>query len=591
MTTRTKALRQPGLVATASLALIALAMTLKYFPGLENPGAYAGNMYQAIHPDAFPGDPYIAPGRNVWEKSTQFSLLYLPAKIMGEIWLDDRVNAVAYFILVLLSVLAVDKIVRLVGVNDVASRIAIQLVFLRDHRFFNNVVLFAHPPDFNHAALAIPVTLWLFYATLARKSIWLILLLCAVLILSSVHNAPIAIAMALTVTAVMGNRPERCIVGAVFGVALIVFLWCIIVVIPITGPDRLLLWDLLYEPLAPSQISPFAPNPDMGATIVVNLIFVALCAGALLMRGPETPGMHRLRVFVGAGLLIWLVAGLYFSFAPDALKLPQVLPFTPVRGLRWPQTLAYIAILVSVFHRLSDHADVKSVLMGAAIVGGLLVIGPENHVLWAALFGVGICAVVAAHAIRMRIAASDASAGILRSFPVLAVQTLALVTAVAYGTTIWARLPAWKVLAESGVMGDAGSAPWIGVTDWLRANTSPETAVLPLEYERQHPDKLRATRYIATRGGRPTPVLKELSSMYSVQGWNREHDQRKLFEDVETSFAQGRWTDAAAYLPRLLLVPDLVLIPASLVDRSAGGIRPFVEVARVRDFAVLRPPK
>ncbi len=48
--------RRGELVFFGALLVLALLMTLKYFPGFENPAAYAGNAYQAVHPDAFPGE-------------------------------------------------------------------------------------------------------------------------------------------------------------------------------------------------------------------------------------------------------------------------------------------------------------------------------------------------------------------------------------------------------------------------------------------------------------------------------------------------------------------------------------------------------
>ena len=81
-------------IVLAAIAAFAVLLTIKYFPGFESETAYAGNAFQAIHPDAFAGDAYRGPERTWSQRPFQLSLIYLVIKFTGEIWLDDRFVAV-----------------------------------------------------------------------------------------------------------------------------------------------------------------------------------------------------------------------------------------------------------------------------------------------------------------------------------------------------------------------------------------------------------------------------------------------------------------------------------------------------------------
>ena len=97
-------------IVLAAIAAFAVLLTIKYFPGFESETAYAGNAFQAIHPDAFAGDAYRGPERTWSQRPFQLSLIYLVIKFTGEIWLDDRFVAVVYLGLVFAGLLGIDRI-------------------------------------------------------------------------------------------------------------------------------------------------------------------------------------------------------------------------------------------------------------------------------------------------------------------------------------------------------------------------------------------------------------------------------------------------------------------------------------------------
>lgn len=390
-----------------ALLVLALLMTLKYFPGLENPAAYAGNVYQAIHPEAFPNDPYIGPERPLWKKPFQLSLFYVLVKLGGEIWLDDRFTAAVYLGLVLAGMVGIDRIARLAGLGDVLPRLAVQLVYMRDHQALSHNVTFAHQHDVNHAAFAIPVIIWLIYATVARKSLWLILFLSVLLAGFSIKNAPWVIACCLIIAAVNGGKRDRAVVVGVFAAALAAFIFAVVYLFPIPEGDRLAVWDLVFvNSEIGSDANPFyfsgtavdgGQHVSLTAMLIRNATFLGLGLCALFMPGPDNSALRNLRLFVGLGLVVWLFGGLYMSFAPDAMKIPQLLPFSLVRSLGWPQTVAYLVIMVGLFHWLRQGETAQRAFIVCAALGGLLVIGPGNWGSWAALFVISLGVVVAGH--------------------------------------------------------------------------------------------------------------------------------------------------------------------------------------------------
>jgi hypothetical protein len=606
--------RRGEMVFLGALFVLALLMTLKYFPGLENPGAYAGNVYQAIHPDAFPGDPYIGPERSLWKKPFQLSLFYVLVKLGGEIWLDDRFTAAVYLGLVLAGMVGIDRIARLAGLGDVLPRLAVQLVYMRDHQALSHNVTFSHQQDLNHAAFAIPVIIWLVYATVARKSLWLILFLCVLLAGISIKNAPWVIAYCLIIAAVNGGKRDRAVVIGVFAAALAAFYVAVVHLFPIPAEDRTIVWNLIFQygeigsDANPFYFSTIPSAQDLPTMLLKNAVFAGLCLSAVFVPGPDNAALRSLRIFVGLGLGVWLFGGLYMSFAPDGWKIPHVLPFSLVRSLGWPQTVAYLVIMICLFHWLRQDETIRRVAAATVVLGVLLVIGPGNHELWAALFVLSAGVVVAGHFVRGRMAAGGGEGGnatlgplggrIARRYPLVFVQALVLTIGVAFASTIWSRLPYWRTWAETGVFGYATSAEWIGVAEYFRDNTPKDASVLPLQYGLpDHPlsrDRLMAARYLATRSGRTTPVINELSDMFSLEGWYRELHQQEVLRRVAEAFQVGWWDVAAHEVTQLVLVPDYIVLPSAIWDtqRRVSPVKidvlPYAEEARVRDYVILR---
>ena len=584
----------------AAFIALALAMTLKYFPGLENAMPYAGNVFQAIHPDAFPGDPIIGSERPIWEKPFQLSLFYALVKLGGEVWLDDRFVAAVYLGLAVASLAGIDRIVRLAGVHDLLPRLIVQLIFMRDHQIFLNKMYFAHQVDVNHVAFVIPIIIWLMAATFARKSLWLILILCLLVAATSVKMAPYVIAYSLIVAALNGNRRDRIVIGCVFAMALAAFYIAVTQVLVIPEAHRVELWNLIFSQVKGEvfQNIPFAPMPDWPGAVLRNAAFLVLCLGAMAVPAPRNDAVRAMRLFIGLGVATWLIAGLYFAFAPDALKLPHLILFSMIRSLRWPQTIAFILLLVALFHWLEGTQSLGRTAAAVLGLGVLLAIGPANHAEWMALFAASMAAVAAGHWLfagrgepveRAAVPGAGALAGlVLGRHLVMLVQALALTMGIAFAYSISARLPAWKTWAEHGVMGDNPSAQWIGITDYIRENTPADAVILPYQHGSQSGELLFGARYLATRGGRSIAVINEYSSIFDIDGWKVEKEHQELLARLGDHILNRDWRAARDELSRLTPRPDYLILLEKFTGPGMFDVLPFVEETRIRGYAILR---
>lgn len=575
-----------------TLVVLSLLMTLKYFPGLEATAPYTGNVFQMIHPDAFARDPFFGGDRPWSQRVFQLSLFYLGPKLMGEIWLDDRFTVIVYLILVVLSLVGIDRIVKLCGVTDVVPRFIVQLIFMRDHQYLTLTATFAHQPDLNHAAFAIPSIIWLIYATLARKPLWLILATCALTAAFSIKSAPYPIAFCLIIAAVNGGFRDRLVISSVFASALAVFVYVMVYALPVADVDRLVFWDLIQNEVEKTDSNPFLSRGDVATMVRKNAVMGALLIGGLLAPLPPGVAVRGMKIYVGLGLALWLAAGVYYTFAPDFMKIVHIYPFSAVRTLRWPQTITYLLIVLGVLKWLKDRRNLRSIIGATLVLATLLVIGPGNHGMWTGLFAASIAVVFAVDWLRTRLAGSPtrpdggAVPWIAGRYPLLLAQALALTIAVALASTIWKNMPYWQTWAVHGVYGNSPVAQWIGIAEYLRRNTPGDAVILPLEEEK--PGELKARRHLASRSGRAIAAMMEYSSIFDLKAWQFEKEQRETVNRLGAAVINQNWQTAVEWLKRVKPEPDYVLIPEKYMDDALFKFLPLDEMTRMRGYAILK---
>jgi len=562
------------------VALFAILLTVKYFPGFEQSHPYSGNAFQVIHPDAFAGDPYKNPDKPILKRPFQLSVLYALVKIGGEIWLDDRFVAVFYLGLVFAGLLGIDRIAVLLGITAPVERALILMLFLKDHAVLKNFVLLSHHPDVNHAALAIPVAVWLVYAALARKGPVAILALATLLVAISVRSAVFPILYALAVTAWQGTRNERLAVAGLFAGGLVVAYVGLFHLYPMADAHRLQLWDLIKWAEGVTSDAFYADYGDHPAMLALrNVAWLCICAGALLTRVSRYPAFDGIRIIVVVALIVWLASSLYVKFAPDVMKMPLLLPLAAVRGLGLPQNLAYVAITAGQLHRLRDDQNMRQLILASMAFAILMTLGPGNHALWVGLTAAGFAAALLINYVRHHSIKPTEPAQFL-------VHAVGFVVAVSFATAAWQKAPAWKTCAATGVYGDSFSAKWIGVAEYVRANTPKTASVLPLYDD---PERgLWASRTLGSRAGRAMPVPEHYGDLLNLDFWKFTDDQREQLKRVIAAFTERNLKRAAFEIDGLVPVPDYIVIPDHVLPTLEVPGFPYVVKTRIRGFAILK---
>ena len=578
-------------IVLAAIAAFAVLLTIKYFPGFESETAYAGNAFQAIHPDAFAGDAYRGPERTWSQRPFQLSLIYLVIKFTGEIWLDDRFVAVVYVGLVFAGLLGIDRIAKLLGITGPAERLIILMLFLKDHHILGNNVLLAHHPDVNHFAFAIPIIIWLTYAALARKGLAVVLVLSVLLILVSIRNAVFPIAFALVLVAWHGSNRDRVIVGTLFAGGLVIAYLGLFVIYPMDHTLRMEMWDLIRN-IEHSAANPFHGDSPVYVALT-NALFLGLCGAVFAFPSRPERGFGDIRLIVAMGLCVWAISGLYITFAPDAIKMPLLIDLAPVRALALPQNLAYIALSAGLFIWLRERGSAGPAIITGMGLAVLFLLGPGDVLRWTALLAAAAVTTAMAHFMSRKRAEPGGDA---RGLPhtvatarpvVLIASVLGLTIAVAYATASWQKQPGWSTLARHGVFGDSASAKWIGVAEYVRENTLKTASVLPFYWLPGHVE-LNARRSFATRSGRAMPVPEPLSDFLNPNAWLFEAEQQTVVRSAGAAIVNRAYPAAAEAVERLVPVPDYIIVPTEVITPFDSQEFPYVEEARIREYSLLR---
>ncbi|MDP6885149.1 MAG: hypothetical protein QF830_13530, partial [Rhodospirillales bacterium] len=97
-----------GRIVLLCIILCSVFLSIKYFSGIENTFYYAGFVMKAIHPELLTTDPIVGNDLTSTTSPYKLTLYYLLPKLVGEIWLDDRLIAVLYILTVAAAFLAAD---------------------------------------------------------------------------------------------------------------------------------------------------------------------------------------------------------------------------------------------------------------------------------------------------------------------------------------------------------------------------------------------------------------------------------------------------------------------------------------------------
>ncbi len=567
------------------IVLLSVLMTIKYYPGLENEPAYAGNTFQTIHADAFVGDPYRSPEQPLLKRPLQLSLFYIFPKLLGEIWLDDRFLVFVYIGLVIAGLVGIDRLAVLFGLRGIYERGFVLLFFAKDHQILSTKVLLAHHQDVNHSAFSLPVIVWLFYVTVARKSIWVVLAVSLLLTLVSIRAAFFPIVSCLLAIAFIGTRFERNFVIGLFCLGSIALAGVLVHQFGVPDIQRLELWDFIKTQEG-DDANPFVAD-SIGYWWPRNILWIAIIGGAIAACRNMEIQYQRASVLLFSALGIWLIGGLYITFSPDIIKAPLLIGFAPTRATAWPQNLAYVILLARALRMLANTTELKQILLVAGGLGVLFVAGPGNLDLWIGLLGISTICVLGAYALYARTSPATLITG--SSTKVMAL-TLATVIVIAYSVASLQMAPAWATLIRHGVYGNTTSAEWIGVAEYFRYETPQGTRILPYHcQDKPECRELIARRGLATRSGKAIIVPEVYGHDFmEPASWRRYFQQLALIENIAQEFKNGEPDRAAILTKQLLSCPDYVTVPAKIWNTASSKSTILSEQTRIRGHVILK---
>jgi hypothetical protein len=562
------------------IVFFAVLMTLKFFPGLENEDAYGGLSYQAIHPGALMGDLYYSPDIPALEAQYRLSVYYQLPKLFGEIWLDDRFIAGFYLLVVIAGMVAVDRIARLLGASSLAQRAIVMILALKDNDMLNNKVLLSHHPDFNHSAFSIPISLWLYYLALSRKGLMPVLILSGLLAAFSVKNAALPVATSLMIVGVTAATLwERRAAWALIAVFSLVAVFGLFSIFAPPEADRLELWDHLVEEFVrPGNIFN-AIHFGWTKELSLYTVFLALCVATLVWPVQVTPAIKGVRIVVTVTLISWVLNGLYVAYAPPDLRMPAILPFSlNSRALQFPQILAYIALATIAVRWADETMDNRRICLVLVTLVVMFLVAPANLGIWAAVLTVSAMVVLTGFALLGNLRKNwIAATGLALS--------MALVISLV-GTVAAKKIPAWKLLMETGVFGDSTTAHWVEVAPWIRDNTPFDAQILAYIYT---PDgELEAIRSLATRTGRPQTKGHRGTRQFDAPTWRLNKRQDHLLSKAGEAWLAGDAQNLVRAINGLIIPPHYLILPMQAFAKMDINQVPFFLAVEKGGYAILQ---
>ncbi len=467
--------------------VISLLYALSMFPGLEYHSAYFGHTYKALHPESFPGDKYM-PADSPSGRSSYYWL----ARMVGDLWLDDRFTILLFFLLVTLALVGVDKTVQTFGVHPVEDRVALLSLMAMGHRFRDNFANLVENADFYAGTFAGVAAIWLFYFLFSETRFWK-QGLCMILLWSLTPRwAWFPILITLTLLYQERLRPSHrrlvnvavpLLLAAGYGVY---YFW----IRPPNGTHALL-FDYLRQ-MENSEVHPFLDRP------IGNLKYFLLTGLGIAVTPAVSIQARRIRVVAVLGILLWLLGGIYLSYAPNFLKIPYLVPFAFNRALQWPQYLLFLSVSAGALQRIRSVSSLQHRILYLAVLMTLYATFFFQKILIMAL--VWVTFLIFSKLILGRPASQ-------LNWVRISACAFLLVTLVAYGARAYRRAPDLKFLVRNGVIGDNPSAKWVGVDEFVRKHTPFNAVILPIA-TRDYPWRpgVKFEGSLRVRTGRTMPV-------------------------------------------------------------------------------------
>jgi hypothetical protein len=566
----------------------ALLYALGRFPGLESHSGYYGMTFALIHPESFPGDltNNYHPGMVSW-----YGLL---VKIFGDLWLDDRFNLGVYFILVVLCMWAVDRMAKLLGVKDKWGRLAALAILLAHHTFIDNIPRLIDTICYRPSTYVYPLGLWLAYFFLKGDRWKQVLLLCFLLISMSLKNGwfPGCAGILLVCREKLGWKWSRIAWMGAGGLSVFFLghyfwgLWNGKII------ENVLLFDLTLSTTENSEANPFMDG-------LGPFLYIALLGITFFVRLSDERMTNRLRYLCIFSAMIYILGGIYYSIAPDVIKVPLFVALAVSRSTWWTQLIIFLVLSCDLIKRL-ESASLKKNLWPAALLILLYLFPVVDYLALRNFFRTYALTIEPILVSRLLIIlfftmgmivlywflkkGYTLEKGVMRKllnpisivlFPLIICATLSAIH------KTYSRLPHIVFLFRHGIVGDTAGAKWVGINEFLRYETPQDSTILALAG-----NDLAVDTSLRIRSGRTM-----LLSNHEIAFYFNYPKRLKQLELSETSSQFSRnWQacrmDAIKQDLDLIENPDYIVVPKDKVcDPQALD---YVLEKEINSFAVLK---
>ncbi len=549
-----------------ALAIIvySLLYAMARFPGLESHNGYFGMAYALIHPESFSGD--IAAGYH----PAMISWYSLLVKLAGDLWLDDRFNVVVYFILTLLSFWAMDRIIKVCGVKNKLLRLTVIAIVVAFHTFICNVTRLMDTVCYRPSTYAYPVGLWLGYFLLKDRKFNMVLLFSFLLITVSLKNGWFAaLAAVLIVTQEKFQLKWSRIIVFLLVVLMVLFAGNYFYLLE-KGKlvENALLFDLTLATTENEEASPV--RNGLGPFFYVLLLLLAIRLNIFKDQVLE----NKIKALWTISLVVYLTASVYYTFAPDFLKVPFFVALAVSRSTWFTQILLFAMFSIYFLQKMTMVSLKKDA--GWFFLLFILYIFPlldypsmlnyfqtgklafsKEIVQRIVVYGTLLFGMLVLYALSQK-GFFKQRLSFLTIKPWAVVMLPFIVTAcVSVVYKLYSRWPDLAFMCRYGIVGGTEGAQWVGMNEFIREHTDPKSSILAFV----GPD-LKVDTALRIRTGRTMPLASCQIAFYF--DYPKQLKQINMLKETENFSRHWRNRDVAALKRDLKMLndPDYLIIPS-----------------------------
>jgi len=552
------------------------------FPGIETHSGYFGMAYGLIHPGSFGQDI------NANFHPAMISWYSIMVKIFGEAWLDDRLNLFFYFILTLLSYLAVGKVAELFGMRSILGRLAVIGIAAGHHMFADNVPQIIDVVCYRPSTYAYPIGFWLAYFLLRGGSHRAVVYMAMLIVSMSFKNGwfPAFTGLLIIGREAFGWSWRNIFLVCLAGLTVIFAGHYFLQIYTGSLADTVWVFDTTLATTENSEANPWLDG--LGAWVLLSLMGVM----ALVCRRGNAVE-KRFSIVCAASFIIYYLSGFYYSLAPDAMKIVLFAAMAVNRSTWWVQVMIFIVLGAWLVRGIEQGSPWKKAIMILGLI--LLFLFPVfEYPAWGGWFSNGNCFIIppivkkcytivilylvlAGVVWSLRVARGMKLTQ--RDVLVIACVPLILAATLSGLYKLNVRKAAIADMFRYGIAGDSRGAKWRGINEYFRQNTTSQESVMAFSGS-----NLRVDPSIKIRSGRGSAATNHPIAFYFSA--EKRKKSLKVYEILDALEVDLKACNIAEIRRKFALIgkTDYLVIPENhACDLSPTG---YTRVTAINNFNI-----